>query len=249
MSGYQEERVPFPSPRRLRQELRLPRPPIWLVLGVVIAAVVVLMPAAILMHLRKPTGLPRIQPVQDMAQQPRLGPAAATALFADGRAMRRPVDGTVARGRLEDDDHYYRGYTTASGDPGAGGGIHFFEGFPDRVQLSESLLRRGREMYGVYCISCHGATGAGEGPVNLWAIENQGQNWVAATPLLSDDLRRRPDGYLYNTIRNGTRNMPSFAGQIDTVDRWAIVAYLRTLQEAAADESRSVDSPVTGTEE
>jgi hypothetical protein len=45
-----------------------------------------------------------------------------------------------------------------------------------------------------------------------------------------DRLRELPDGYFFNVITNGVRNMPSYRHQIPADDRWAIVAYLRALQ-------------------
>ena len=43
----------------------------------------------------------------------------------------------------------------------------------------------------------------------------------------------RPDGKLYDTITNGFNQMGSYGANIAVQDRWAIVAYLRTLQFAA----------------
>ena len=38
------------------------------------------------------------------------------------------------------------------------------------------------------------------------------------------------DGYIFNVMTNGIRNMPSYGAQIPADDRWAIVAYVRALQ-------------------
>jgi len=43
-------------------------------------------------------------------------------------------------------------------------------------------------------------------------------------------LHDMPVGELFNTISNGVRNMPGYAAQIKTEDRWAIVMYVRALQ-------------------
>src|SRR5262245_19132351 len=44
---------------------------------------------------------------QDMARQPRVDPDEGSPLFADGKAVRPPVRGTVARGQLRDDPHLF----------------------------------------------------------------------------------------------------------------------------------------------
>jgi mono/diheme cytochrome c family protein len=37
-------------------------------------------------------------------------------------------------------------------------------------------------------------------------------------------------GHIYDTIKNGIRNMPAYGPQIAPEDRWAITAYVRALQ-------------------
>ncbi len=45
-----------------------------------------------------------------------------------------------------------------------------------------------------------------------------------------DRLRQVPAGYLYDVITNGFGAMPDYSAQIQPVDRWAIVTYIRALQ-------------------
>jgi hypothetical protein len=58
----------------------------------------------------------------------------------------------------------------------------------------------------------------------------QGMSWVQPKSLHDDDVVARPNGHIFNTITNGIRNMGGYGAQISTEDRWAIVAYVRTLQ-------------------
>lgn len=249
MSDYQRERFPFPSPGRLRRELRLPRPPLWLVAAVLLLFIPAGITAALIYRARHSTSAkPRIHLIQDMGVQPRYGPQAASEVFADGRATRAPVAGTIAQGQLEDKPHYHRGYETAT-DPATGQpAIRYFKGLPPEVENNEGLLKRGREQYAIYCGVCHGKTGDGAGPVNQTAIRNNEPKWVPAPSMMSDVVRQQPDGQLYNTIRNGIRNMPPYGSQIDTHDRWAIVACVRSLQQqtpATAPATQPATSPTT----
>ena len=50
------------------------------------------------------------------------------------------------------------------------------------------------------------------------------------TSFHDERLRQQPVGYFYGVISNGFGDMSSYASQIQPEDRWAIVAYLRTLQ-------------------
>lgn len=231
MRRYHEERFPFPSPGRLWRELRLGRPPVWMLTFALLLLVAAAVPPALVVARRgAPSARPRVHLIQDMGVQPRFGPQAASAAFADGRAMRAPLPGTVARGRLAEDDHYYRGYTVRS-DPQTGADeLQFFTGLPDRITPGPELLARGRSAYEIACVVCHGADGSGRGPLHEWAARNGQTRWVPPTSLRNAEVRAREDGHLYNTIRNGIRNMPPHADQLSVPDRWAVVAYLRHLQ-------------------
>ena len=47
---------------------------------------------------------------------------------------------------------------------------------------------------------------------------------------LLDRLREAPAGYLFDVMTNGFGVMPGYAAQVPVEDRWAIAAYVRTLQ-------------------
>ena len=232
MSTYQPERFPFPSPRRLRRELLLPTPPRWLLLCVL----ALLLPAAATLALiyrarHSISDKPRIHLIQDMAVQPRYAPQAAADIFADGRAMRLPVPGTIARGALENSPHYHHGFEMRPDEKTGQPAIFYFQGLPPQVQPNAAFLDRGRTVFNIYCAVCHGESGDGHGPVNDRAVSNKEPKWVPATSLLSDQIRQRRDGYLYNVVRHGIRNMPAYGLQIQTYDRWAAVAHVRQLQQ------------------
>jgi mono/diheme cytochrome c family protein len=65
--------------------------------------------------------------------------------------------------------------------------------------------------------------------INQRAIDLQ-IGWVPAQTLVGDLVRERPNGHIYNTIKNGLNNMAGYGDQIAVTDRWAIVAYVRALQ-------------------
>lgn len=148
---------------------------------------------------------------QDMHDNPRSEPLEASPFFPDGRASRPPVEGTVPRGGLREDDRFYRGKS------GAG----LVTELPLPVTLS--LLARGRERYDIFCAPCHDRVGNGLGMVV--------RRGYRRPPSLHDErLRQSPPGYLYDVITSGFGSMPDYASQIAPEDRWAIVAYMRALQ-------------------
>jgi hypothetical protein len=88
------------------------------------------------------TQSPRIAPVQDMGSQPKFREQQSSEVFADGRADRPHVPGTVARGQLQEDDHYYRGYTLSTENGKKT--VTFFQGFPKQVKVDFDFVQRGR---------------------------------------------------------------------------------------------------------
>lgn len=231
MSTYQEERVPFPSPWRLVKELRLRRPPWWMVALLILVVIGTWIPLALIYQARQQTSrLPRIHFFHDMDHQPKFGPQSGHPWYVDGRAMRQPIEGTIARGKLEHDQEYLLGYVTQDGTRSSPP-IRFVTALPERLPQDNALLSRGRERFGIYCAPCHGSQGAGDGQVNQAAIALKEGKWVPATNLLSQMVRDRADGQLFQAISDGVRSMPSYGSQISVRDRWAIVAFVRDLQQ------------------
>jgi mono/diheme cytochrome c family protein len=146
----------------------------------------------------------------DMDWQPKYKAQETAPLFADGRAMRPLVDGTVAKETPPDDKDLTHG--------GADGG--FRERVP--LEVTEALLQRGQDRFNVFCTPCHDKAGAGRGMVV--------QRGFPPPINLSDErIRTMRDGELFQLITNGVRNMPSYRHQIPVDDRWAIVTWVRVL--------------------
>lgn len=157
---------------------------------------------------------PPVHPNTNMDFQPRKEAQEVNNFFLDGRSMRPPVEGTVARGLRKADLAYYEG-VDANGD--------WIEEMP--VELTRSFLYRGKERYEIFCTPCHGKAGDG-----LGIVTTGGYGYVPAPTYHQDRLREATDGELYSAIYNGVRTMPAYRQQIPVEDRWAIVAYIRALQ-------------------
>jgi hypothetical protein len=147
---------------------------------------------------------------RDMHDQPKLK------AYREG-AARAPVAGTVARGQLREDLHFYTGKSA----PDAQGKQSFEETFP--FPVTRQVLDRGHERYNVSCSPCHGLIGDGEGMVVKRGFRHP-------PSLHIDRLRNAPVGYYFDVMTNGFGAMPDYATQIPPRDRWAIIAYIRALQ-------------------
>jgi len=148
---------------------------------------------------------------QDMHNQPKYRGLRASAFFADGSSARPLVEGTVARGTLQEDEG-------------------FFTGKIDKIDVKElpfavdeQVLNRGQERFNIYCSPCHDRTGSGNGIVVQ-------RGYRQPPSFHTDRLRQADAGHFFDVMTNGFGAMPDYKVQIAPRDRWAIVAYIRALQ-------------------
>jgi mono/diheme cytochrome c family protein len=148
---------------------------------------------------------------QDMHNQPKYRGLRASTFFTDGSSARPFVEGTVARGTLQEDEAFFTGKIDKIA----------VKEFP--FAIDEQVVNRGQERFNIYCSPCHDRTGGGNGMVV--------QRGYKQPPSFHIDRLRQADvGYFFDVMTNGFGAMPDYRAQIDARDRWAIVAYIRALQ-------------------
>ena len=187
----------------------------------------------------------------DMDDQPKWRPQSESNFYADGRTMRPRVPGAVPFGvstdagaaeraaLLKDDPAFYHGvgpdgeklvwipesavdaYREAGEDTGA---------------AMTRMLAKGQERFTIYCAVCHNYTGDGKGAVgSRWSYPLPDWHDVKYTDRSQPTAR---DGHIFDVIRHGlfdqtgAQKMPAYGHAIDEKEAWAIVAYVRTLQES-----------------
>jgi mono/diheme cytochrome c family protein len=195
---------------------------------------------------------PPVQIFPDMDDQDKLKAQAPSTFFADRKGSRLPVDATQPLGFNEQGaseiggipeyefggqtGYYYTGHV----------GDYFGTGMPEELSLTEenvgALIRRGEERFGIFCAVCHGQSGNGLGVTSRYGVPG-----IANFHLDPYQSELYPNGRMYDVITNGKGMMGGYGAYIPVRDRWAIVAYVRTLQAAkiAADSAPKEDTPAT----
>jgi hypothetical protein len=148
---------------------------------------------------------------QDMFDQPKYKPQSASDFFADGRAGRPAIPGTIARGHLNEDAHLHTGKVDGK----------LVTTFP--FPVTREILRRGQERYNIFCTPCHDAVGNGNGVIVLRGLKRPPSFHEAR-------LLNSPPGHYFDVMTNGLGAMQDYSAQISAEDRWAIIAYIRALQ-------------------
>ncbi len=88
-----------------------------------------------------------------------------------------------------------------------------------------AALASGEGLFQIYCEPCHGAAGQGDGTVASYFTMRPPADLTGAR------VRAQSDGYIYATIRDGGGSMPPLGGSLAPHERWAVVEYLRSLQQ------------------
>ncbi len=180
---------------------------------------------------------PPVRIFPDMDEQDKLRAQKPDAFFSDGRGARLPVAQSQPRGFNEEgaksiggipeyefggqSGYYYTGHV----------GDYYGNGMPEELGLtaenSGALVRRGQERFGIYCAVCHGKSGNGMGITGTYGVPG-----IANFHLPMFGKATYPDGRIYEVITMGKGQMGAYGANIPVRDRWAIVAYVRTLQAA-----------------
>jgi mono/diheme cytochrome c family protein len=130
-----------------------------------------------------------------------------------GTYTKMPVLGTIAREQAMP-DHIGKDDTLAANANTC------------KIDLTEADLKEGQRLYLIHCGICHGTALDGNGP-----LYSSGK--FAAMPA---NLKSGPkylamsQGRIYHAIVYGKNSMGAYASQLDTKQRWKVVAYIKKVQ-------------------
>ncbi|MCF2875882.1 MULTISPECIES: c-type cytochrome [Tenacibaculum] len=128
-----------------------------------------------------------------------------------GMVDRLPVAGTVSRNGIVayDIPDTNEGYEKAKAE------------LKNPLPTNEVNLEKGKELYGIYCASCHGTKGDGNG------VLSQRDKFNGIPNYKDRDLT---PGNIYHVIMYGKNLMGSHASQLKYKERWQIVQYVEKLR-------------------
>ncbi len=140
-------------------------------------------------------------------------PQSPNTFFADGKSLREPVEGTVARGTQV--------YTLSAGDIDAAETANVE---PADLPKTEFVLARGQNRFNTFCAPCHNYDAKSQSKLV------QRGAWAGIPDLTRPETQALSNARIFHVISAGQNLMPSYADKIDPIDRWAIIRYLRKLQ-------------------
>jgi mono/diheme cytochrome c family protein len=134
----------------------------------------------------------------------------ANPLLKNGMSAQLPVEGSIARGKVPYDyPDNEEGYLLAK------------DSLRSSLEVNNKNLEQGKYLYGIYCATCHGLKGDGQGDL----VKNEK---FLGVPNYKD--REITEGSIYHVIMYGRNLMGSHASQLRAEERWQVTQHVEQLR-------------------
>ena len=130
--------------------------------------------------------------------------------YTNKMTARQPVSGTIPRGFVP-----YGYENTPEGYELAG------QNLKNPIAYNDKVAADGKELYGMFCVHCHGKTGQGDGTL----VE---RDKFPPIPTKFVEGLALTEGKMFHTITYGKGLMGSHSSQLNKEERWKLVHYIRT---------------------
>jgi mono/diheme cytochrome c family protein len=148
-------------------------------------------------------------------------------LTKDGKTMRQPVKGSIAR-----DMAFESGITQVNNnlamqyqfDNTNGGRDSATRMLKNPVPLTEAALANGKRLFNINCSPCHGLDGLGTGPVSAKFPPKNIPSYKSAR------IQGLSEGGMYHSITYGINLMGSYASVLTPQQRWEVIHYVNYLK-------------------
>mgnify|MGYP000324083558 CR=1 FL=1 len=153
---------------------------------------------------------PQLQYMPDMYESVPYNTDAENGLLGEPVNL-KPVAGTIARGGHAAYEYLdtNEGYELAKTN------------LKNPLEATEENLANGKAMYTIYCTSCHGSKGDGNGYLS------QAEKFLGIPNYKDRDLT---EGSIYHVLMHGKNLMGSHSSQLTYKERWQIVQYVEVLR-------------------
>jgi mono/diheme cytochrome c family protein len=173
-------------------------------------------PILLLVLACEPGDQPGPEYMPDMARGPAYKAFAPNLATRNGITLQRPVNGTIKRGYQP--FHYGKGEAEA---------VRAGAELDNPFHSTTPVLAKGKALFEIYCLVCHGEQGKGDGPIS---------SKIPPPPSYrSDRVMGFAPGRIFHVITMGANKMPSYAAQLTPDERWQVVSYVRTQLQGMSD--------------
>ncbi|MEM8520590.1 cytochrome c [Flavobacterium sp. PL12] len=130
--------------------------------------------------------------------------------FKDGKEAQLPAEGSINRGfEPFDYENSTAGYELAKAN------------LKSPLAVEDRNSEKGKELYDIYCMTCHGSAGNGKGKL----VEREK---FLGVPSYAD--RVITEGSIYHVVTYGLNSMGSHSNQLNPQERWLVADYVLKLK-------------------
>jgi len=98
------------------------------------------------------------------------------------------------------------------------------------IKASETSVKKGHQLFTIYCSVCHGTEGRGGMPM---------ESKLPGIPKFTAKLLRSvDDNHMFSMVTSGHGPMPAYAEALTPEERWHVTNYVRTLPETLAAQNK-----------
>ena len=187
-----------------------------------------------------------IEVFPDMDRQAKFKSQTKNDRFSDNRADRLPVVGTAIRGNLIDQTNVFSTkpqFLSNTIKSGKDSNNQWVSKIPQNVGIDMGLMRLGKEKYDIHCSVCHGDYGDGKGVTSYFGLAPRNLSDSSQSGTYLESASPWSDGQIYNAISMGSASgiMLGLKDKLTPRERWAIVLYLRALQNYVSEATNAID--------
>ncbi len=140
----------------------------------------------------------------------------SSAVQGEAHYIGRPVEGTIARGDM-------MAYTLKNDSVG----YNLSASIKNPLVPGSVDMKEAERLYLVNCGICHGPKLDGMGP-----LFGGGDGPYTAAPknFMDAAMKAMPEGTMFHSVTYGKGQMGSYASQLNTKQRWEVIAYIKSKQ-------------------
>ncbi len=125
---------------------------------------------------------------------------------------------------LLDDRTISRGFTPYDYEDSSEGYSAAKSDLKNEMSYTQENLAEGKQLYTIYCATCHGDKGDGKG----YLVEREK---ILGVPSYDDQGRAITEGSVYHVMWHGINTMGSYASQMNNSELWAVTHYVMQLKD------------------
>ena len=140
-----------------------------------------------------------------------------------------PVTGTIARGDMTWVYPYKNDTTGYAQSASVKNPLTQDSLYADFLSATTNK-KEAERLYLVYCGICHGTKLDGNGP-----LFTSGVFTAAPKNFMADDMKKMSEGTMFHSVTYGKNAMGSYASQLNTMQRWMVIEYIKSKQGGTVD--------------